>query len=148
MAACVKATALTPLATNEEIMVFSPNAKGIVAQASPPNVPVLAKPKRRYHLQRPHDWRTRLEPFVDLWEEIHATLQPHPDRTGVAIFAELQQRYPGRFPDCQVRTLQRGIGKWRAQVLLTFAERQSIVTTTGELCIAPALHLEPLSSAG
>ena len=41
---------------------------------------------------------------------------------GVAIFAELQARFPGRFPDTQVRTLQRGIGKLRAHALLTFRE--------------------------
>ena len=43
-----------------------------------------------------------------------------PERTVTSIFAELQARYPQRHPDAQLRTLQRGIGAWRAKVLLTF----------------------------
>ena len=70
----------------------------------------------------PRYWRTRPDPFADLWLEISALLEAHPERTGVAIFAELQARFPGRFPDTQVRTLQRGIGKLRAHALLTFRE--------------------------
>ena len=43
-----------------------------------------------------------------------------PERTVRSIFVELQARYPQRHPDAQLRTLQRGIGAWRAKVLLTF----------------------------
>jgi hypothetical protein len=41
-----------------------------------------------------------------------------PERTVTSIVAALQARYPQRHPDVQLRTLQRGIGAWRATVLL------------------------------
>jgi hypothetical protein len=84
----------------------------------------LPLPKRRHKKyeksRRPHDWRSRPDPFEGYWEQITAWLIANPERTGVSLFQQLQDLYPGRFRDTQVRTLQRGLQKLRARLLLTF----------------------------
>ena len=40
-------------------------------------------------------------------------LQHDPDSTAKSLMERLQQKYPGRFPDVQLRTLQRRIRDWR-----------------------------------
>lgn len=59
-------------------------------------------------------WRTRPDLFEGVWEEVSELLAVNPGLQGVTIFAHLQRRYPGRFQDGQVRTLQRRIKVWRA----------------------------------
>ena len=63
---------------------------------------------------RPHDWRTRLDPFAEVWEEISGLLTEQPGLQAKTIFAELQRRYPARFAEGQLRTLQRLVRRWRA----------------------------------
>lgn len=62
----------------------------------------------------PRTWRTRENPFEDLWSEIEATLRQEPRLQAKTIFEELQANHPGRFQDGQLRTLQRQIRQWRA----------------------------------
>jgi hypothetical protein len=40
-------------------------------------------------------------------------LQAEPDATAKALFERLQKAEPGRYPDAQLRTLQRRIREWR-----------------------------------
>ena len=84
----------------------------------------LSSARRRYRRTEkprgPRTYRTRPDPFAGEWEEIHGMIATAPERTVTSIFAELQARYPQRHPDAQLRTLQRGIGAWRAKALLTF----------------------------
>lgn len=86
--------------------------------------PALPKQRHRKYQKsgRPHDWRTRPDPFEGLWDQITAWLTINPERTGVSLFQELQACYPGRFPDVQLRTLQRGLLKVRKRLLLTFED--------------------------
>jgi hypothetical protein len=96
--------------------------EGIIAAS-----PSLSKRRRKERPTppRPHDWRTRPDPFEGLWEQASAWLAVNPERTGVSIFQELQQRYPGRFRDTQLRTLQRGLVKVRARLIVTFDDHWS-----------------------
>ncbi len=84
-------------------------------------------PTRRYRRtkrqQGPRWWRTRPDPFADVWHEVAAWLAATPERTAKSIFAELQRRYPGQFPDVQLRTLQRRVQVWRADALLAFDDQ-------------------------
>ncbi len=86
-----------------------------------------ACPLRRYRRttrqQGPRWWRTRPDPFAAVWAEVGAWLAAAPERTAKSLFVALQQRYPGRFPDVQLRTLQRRVQVWRADALLTFDEQ-------------------------
>lgn len=66
-------------------------------------------------LTRRHDWRTRPDPFSEVWSEIVALLERDAALQVRTIFDDLQRKYPGKFPDGQLRTLQRQIRKWRAR---------------------------------
>src|SRR5207249_723311 len=62
----------------------------------------------------PHDWPTRADPFVEVWAEVCLMLEEQSGLQAKTIFGELQRRYPCRFADGQLRTLQRKVRRWRA----------------------------------
>jgi hypothetical protein len=62
----------------------------------------------------PRSWRTRDDPFAEVWDELQPLLEVNPGLLATTLFAYLQRRYPGRFPDGQLRTLQRKLKAWRA----------------------------------
>jgi hypothetical protein len=68
--------------------------------------------------KQPRDWRTRPDPFADVW---HTDVEPllRSDTRGVLeakVMVELlRQRYPEQFHPGQARTLQRRFRDWRAQ---------------------------------
>lgn len=61
-----------------------------------------------------HSWRTRKDPFEQVWAEIQQKLEINPGLQSKTLFEDLQRRYPGRFQNGQLRTLQRRIKQWRA----------------------------------
>ena len=65
-------------------------------------------------LRKEHTWRTRPNPFEEIWEELRETLTLIPGLEAKTLFDDLQVRFPGRFPDGQLRTLQRQVKRWRA----------------------------------
>lgn len=82
--------------------------------------------RRRYRQSHkyagPRWWRTRADPFADVWDAVMARLATDPTRTAKGLFRELQAQHPGRFPDIQLRTLQRRVQQWRATAILTFQD--------------------------
>jgi hypothetical protein len=65
-------------------------------------------------MKRDHDWRTRPDPFTEVWPEIQSLLERDVGLQAKTVFEELQRRYPDRFPFGQLRTLQRRFRDWRA----------------------------------
>ena len=65
-------------------------------------------------MKQPHAWRTRPDPFAEVWEEVREKLDDNRDFEAKTLFEALQRRYPGRFSDGQLRTLQRRVKVWRA----------------------------------
>lgn len=61
-----------------------------------------------------HDWRTRPDFFAEVWADLEEQLRLAPGLEAKTLFRELQRRFPGRFSDGQLRTLQRRIKQWRA----------------------------------
>jgi hypothetical protein len=61
-----------------------------------------------------HTWRTREDPFADVWDDVKAKLEVNPGLEARTLFEDLQRRYPSRFGDGQLRTLQRRVKTWRA----------------------------------
>lgn len=61
-----------------------------------------------------HTWRTRTDPFEAFWEEVSEKLAENPGLEAKTLFEDLQRRFPGTFPDGQLRTLQRRVKRWRA----------------------------------
>ena len=62
----------------------------------------------------PRTWRTREDPFQEVWPELQDRLVLNPGLQAKTLFEDLQRRFPGRFQDGQLRTLQRKIKAWRA----------------------------------
>jgi len=62
---------------------------------------------------KPRHWRTRKDPFEAVWYDVLCWLQRDPDVTAKVLFERLQDEYPRRFPDGQLRTLQRRVREWR-----------------------------------
>src|SRR5262245_64910693 len=61
------------------------------------------------------DYRTRPDPFADVWPLLDELLRLNPGLEAKTLFTDLQRRFPGRFADGQLRTLQRHVRQWRAQ---------------------------------
>lgn len=66
-------------------------------------------------LRRRHEWRTRKNPFAEVWVEVTDLLERHAGIDALTVFEELKRRYPDRFQDGQLRTLQRHVRGWRAE---------------------------------
>jgi len=59
-------------------------------------------------------WRTRVDPFEEVWEEIRGLLEVNAGLEAKTVLEYLQRRSPGHFEDGQLRTLQRRVKNWRA----------------------------------
>src|SRR5262249_14102763 len=64
--------------------------------------------------QKPRKYRTRKDPFTDVWDEVSEMLAADPGLEAKTLMEWLTERYPGRFLASQVRTLQRRVRDWRA----------------------------------
>jgi len=64
---------------------------------------------------RQRTYRTRKDPFATVWPEVQARLEAEPKLRSFALFAWLQDTYPGKFPDSQRRTFERRVRTWRAR---------------------------------
>ena len=65
-------------------------------------------------LSKSHTWRTRPDPFIEDWSEIQKKLEANSGFEAKTLFEYLQRRYPGKYEDGQLRTLQRKVKYWRA----------------------------------
>jgi hypothetical protein len=100
--------------------------------------------KLPHELRVDHFWRTREDPFDDFWDEVEKNLEVNPGLEAKTLFEDLQRRYPGRFSDGQVRTLQRRVKIWRA---LEGPPREVFfpqVHKPGELCESDFTSMNPL----
>lgn len=68
----------------------------------------------------PRHWRTRADPFASIENDLQQALLAAPGRTAKSLFQEVQERYPGQYPDRLLRTLQRRVKIWRKQVVIEF----------------------------
>lgn len=70
--------------------------------------------KRPSQMKCEHTWRTRRDPFEEVSNEIDQLLKLEPGLAPKTIFDHFQEKYPGRFPEGQLRSLQRRMKMWRA----------------------------------
>jgi hypothetical protein len=100
------------------------DGQGIAKEEAALRVGMDAKTARKYRrlgklpsevASMDRNWRTRPDPFAEVWPEIEARLQVSAGLEAKTLFADLQRRFPGRFADGQLRTLQRHVKRWRAQ---------------------------------
>ena len=96
--------------------------KGKTLSLSAAKVGMDEKTARKYlrlgklpsEVSSPRKWRTRLDPFAEVWEGLRSYLVLNPGLEAKTLFEDLQRQYPGRFQDGQLRTLQRRVKAWRA----------------------------------
>jgi hypothetical protein len=62
----------------------------------------------------PRHWRTREDAFAGVWDEVVAKLEGNAELQALTLLEDLQERYPGQYPDTLLRTLQRRVKAWRA----------------------------------
>jgi hypothetical protein len=60
-----------------------------------------------------HNWRTRADPFAEVWPWVAEQLSVNPGLEARTLLEALQRAHPGRFADGQLRTLQRQVKRWR-----------------------------------
>ena len=98
--------------------------QGLAKEVAAARIGMDAKTARKYRrlgklpsevTMMDRDWRTRPDVFAAVWPELEAKLQVHPGLEAKTLFADLQRRFPGRFADGQLRTLQRRVKRWRAE---------------------------------
>ena len=64
--------------------------------------------------KKARDWKTRKDPFDEVTEVIDELMELNEGLEAKTIFEELKNRFPDKFHDGQLRTLQRKIKIWRA----------------------------------
>ena len=74
----------------------------------------LGDPRLPSERKEDRTWRTRTDPFTDVWEQIRERIATNPGLEARTLFEALQRRHPGRFADGQLRTPQRRLKHWRA----------------------------------
>lgn len=66
---------------------------------------------------KPRHWRTRSDPFADVWHEIEDWLKEAPQQGSTELMLKLDDRYPGKYTSAHRRTLQRRLKEWRTRVV-------------------------------
>ena len=125
---------------------------GLTLEVAAAKAGMDAKTARKYvrdrrlpsEMQQKHEWRTRPDPFAEVWEEVQERLEVEPGLQAKTLFEHLQRMQPGRFTDGQLRTPQRRIKHWRATEgpakEVFFAQRHE----PGELCQSDFTHCREL----
>lgn len=65
-------------------------------------------------VKKPHTWRTREDPFEEIWSKAQEFLELNPGLEAKSLFEYFQRERPGQFSDGQLRTFQRKVKRWRA----------------------------------
>jgi hypothetical protein len=95
-------------------------------------------------LRTERNWRTRPDPFSDVWDLVRQQVEESPGLEAKTLFEWLQREYPGRYADGQIRTLQRRIKIWRA----TEGPAQEVYFgqkhEPGKLCASDFTHMKEL----
>jgi len=70
---------------------------------------------RRSKSPSARNWRTRANPFAEVWEEeLVPLLQQSPGLQAITLLEHLQEKHPDTYSDKQLRTLQRHVKQWKA----------------------------------
>ena len=86
-------------------------------------------------------WLMRPDGFAEVWPEIVEAGSDEPEPGGEGEIRGLQGKYPGQFSDGQLRTLQRGVRRWRAT---EGPGERSVLhsgSRAGELCESDFTHM-------
>ena len=74
------------------------------------------RPTHRKSSTGPRAWRTRVDPFENVWTMVEQWLSDQPEANAKSIFARLQAQFPESLQPGQLRTLQRRVKQWRTAI--------------------------------
>src|SRR6185437_17071724 len=103
------------MVTDEQVkLLMSLLNQGIVQATAAAKAGMSERTARKYahsgatpsQSKAPHTWRTRPDPFAEVWPEIESLLRQDAGLQAKTIWTELNERCPGRFSAGQLRTLQ------------------------------------------
>lgn len=103
------------------------------------------KYRRTQKSRAPRTYRTHPDPFEAVAAELHQWFLDAPDRTAKSLLQKLQEHYPGRYPDNQLRTLQRRVRTWRSQMILEFDDGLTREDAQLNTSLPPSLRAIPLT---
>jgi len=92
----------------------SANNSTIAGQEAPSNREYRRTRKPRKPMVA-RTWRTRSDPFEDVWGDLQLLLELNPHRTPKSLLDDLLQAQPEKFNLGHLRTLQRRVASWRAE---------------------------------
>lgn len=110
--------------TDAEVLLMKhERAKGKTQDQAAARAAMSVRTLRKYEragkvpsqLKEPRRHRTRPDPFAEDWPWIEQQLRRDPALQATTLFGVLCARYPDRYRETQVRTLQRHIAAWRAR---------------------------------
>lgn len=84
------------------------------------------KRKGKYHLVV-RNWVTREDPFKEIRSEIVEAFDQNPNLGAKSLFCDIQKKYPDRYQDGQLRTLQRRVKKLRMKQIKKITEEIGII---------------------
>jgi hypothetical protein len=112
------------MVTDQQVRkLFRLDALGLSPQLAADKAGLDPKTARKYRRLRrlpsevmimERSWRTRADAFADVWPELAERLELNPGLQAKTLLLDLQRRFPGRFADGQLRTLQKRVKTWRA----------------------------------
>jgi hypothetical protein len=91
------------------------------------------RPTHRREPKPGHWWRSRPDPFANVWPMLLNWLEEQPDMEAKVMLKRLQASGHGEFPDGQLRTLQRRVRVWRMHDLYTELAKQRCSMLTQRL---------------
>jgi len=95
-------------------------------------------------LRKDRSWRTRGDPFREVWDAVQKQMEESPGLEAKTLFEWLQREHPGRFSDGQIRTLQRRIKLWRVTEGPAREVYFGQVHVAGRLCASDFTHMTEL----
>jgi hypothetical protein len=75
------------------------------------------RPTHRREPKPGRGWRTRKDPFAEVWPVLIGWLEERPDMEAKEMLKRLQASGYGEFSDGQLRTLQRRVRMWRMRIV-------------------------------
>jgi len=96
-------------------------------------------------------WRTRQDPFAEVWPVLLSWLEEKPDLEAKEMLKRLQATSYGNFSAGQLRTLQRRVRVWRTRIAreLVYGPNAALAQAkSGEYDAVDEMSLERFSTAG
>jgi hypothetical protein len=127
------------LSQNRTPEVVAPDVAGFVSSLATAWRAGEVRPTHRQEAKPGRSWRTRPDPFAEVWPVLLSWLEERPDMEAKEMLKRLQATGYGEFPDGQLRTLQRRVRVWRMRIV-----QQLVYGTQPPAALNSNENLEPL----